>query len=575
MGSLCLHLFACQSNYNGPETKNFRSGYFVNTEQEEVSLLDLIKLWWGLNSDWPDSIPSPTKELVAKRVTEGIRYTFLTHSTFLVQTAGQNILTDPVYSERVSPVSFAGPKRVRAPGINFEDLPDIDVVVISHDHYDHFDSETITRLQTHNKSGPPPMFLVGLGVGAHLDKLGVKRYRELNWNQFHKHKGLDYWFVECKHRSGRGVFDQMTTLWGSFVIQSPAGRIYFAGDTGYSNHFLRQRKDFKDFRLALIPIGAYEPRWFMKRVHLNPDEAIQAHKDLRSEHSVGKHFGTFQLTYEGIDEPAQRIATLKAEQNIHNFFVPIFGESTLLSAQDNFEVIAPLFGHDDPKKHLEASEVYDYDNKALQKLVAARSVPDDPKATAVALHNFVRDEIKFRFSEDFEDLKASMVLAKGEGFSHEKSALLIALLRAAKIPARLRITQLRADLLYPNMDFDENEGMEHSLVEAYVDDKWQSFDTHLIPLDDYKRLSQKRQNRELNCFSGVCEGSETAWQGLGDQYTQWLETTKGPERPYYKDFISYLDYFNRGDLTSLTKQKLWQLKAKKRSELYRQNSKWR
>ena len=385
---LIAALAACQSNYDGPDTKNFDNTYFKNTVRHDVSLLDLLKLFVGASLDWPDSVPGPTAPLLADRVYEGIRYTFLTHSSLLVQTAGLNILTDPIYSERASPVSFAGPKRVRAPGIAFNELPDIDVVLLSHDHYDHFDAPTITQLLSHNKSGEQPYFLAGLGVGAHLADLGVKRYRELDWDQHLRFAGVDFWFVECQHRSGRGIFDQMTTLWGSFVIQAPAGRIYFAGDTAYSRHFQRQRRIFKDFRLAILPIGAYEPRWFMQRVHMNPKEALLAHHDLRSQHSVGIHFGTFQLTYEAIDEPARQIARLKSEQKIENFRVPTFGQSILLSPQADFTPSSPNFGRDDPKLYLGATELIDTSNGALQKLVAANLVPGDQQMTARILHNF-------------------------------------------------------------------------------------------------------------------------------------------------------------------------------------------
>ncbi len=238
-----------------------------------------------------------------------------------------------MYSLRASPLSFAGPRRVRAPGVQLDDLPPIDLVLISHNHYDHLDIDTLQRLQQRQPADRPLLLLVGLGVGGLLKEHGIRNYRELDWGQMVNHKGLRLIFSECRHRSGRGVRDQMKTLWGSFVVQGAAGNIYFAGDTGYGPHFQEARQRYGPFRLALLPIGAYEPRWFMAAVHLNPAEAVKAHLDLGSQQSVAIHFGTFQLTYEGIDQPVIDLRKALRAQALdkEDFWVLDFGETRMLN----------------------------------------------------------------------------------------------------------------------------------------------------------------------------------------------------------------------------------------------------
>ena len=160
-----------------------------------------------------------------------------------------------------------------------------------------------TVLALSEQQETPPLIVSGLGNGLLFDQLGLRNHRDLNWQESTHLGDVEIVFTECRHRSGRGAGDQMKTLWGSFVLKSSAGNIYFAGDTGYGPHLKEAGEEYGPFRLALLPIGAYEPRWFMADVHLNPDEAVRAHLELRSERSIGMHFGTFQLTYEGIDKP--------------------------------------------------------------------------------------------------------------------------------------------------------------------------------------------------------------------------------------------------------------------------------
>ena len=250
---------------------------------------------------------------IPDRVENGIRATYINHATILIQVDGLNILTDPIWSERASPVTFAGPKRIRAPGIEISDLPEIDLVLISHNHYDHLDTATLRQLrQQQNKE---PVIVSGLGNAALLRSLGYDQAIELDWSDSSSVEGATVHFVECQHRSARGVFDQMRTLWGSFVIETSEGNIYFAGDTGYSPHFKEQGERFGSFALSILPIGAYEPRWFMKDIHLNPAEAVKAHIDLNSKQSLGMHFGVFQLTWEPVDQPVTDLDTaLQANQ---------------------------------------------------------------------------------------------------------------------------------------------------------------------------------------------------------------------------------------------------------------------
>ena len=162
----------------------------------------------------------------------------------------------------------------------------------------------------------PPVVIAGLGNGALIRGLGFSDVRELDWNTGADIGDVGIHFVECQHRSGRGLFDQMASLWGSFVLETSAGRIYFAGDSGYSPHFKEQGAEWGPFTLALLPIGAYEPRWFMADIHLNPEEAVKAHQELRSKQSLAIHYGIFQLTYEGIDEPLEDLRAALDQQGL-------------------------------------------------------------------------------------------------------------------------------------------------------------------------------------------------------------------------------------------------------------------
>jgi L-ascorbate metabolism protein UlaG (beta-lactamase superfamily) len=229
--------------------------------------------------------------------------TFVNHSTFLLQTGAATILTDPVWSDRASPLPFAGPRRVHAPGVPFDRLPRIDIVLVSHNHYDHMDLHTLRRLEARDR----PRFVTGTGNGPFLRARGLSRVDELTWWQSIDLGAVRVTMGPAQHFSARTPFDRNRTLWGSFVIEGDCPRVFFAADTGYWRHFEEVRARFGAIELALLPIGAYEPRWFMRPAHMNPADAVQAHLDLQARLSVAMHFGTFRLTDEARDEPPQQL----------------------------------------------------------------------------------------------------------------------------------------------------------------------------------------------------------------------------------------------------------------------------
>ena len=237
--------------------------------------------------------------------------TWIGHSTALLQINGVNLLTDPVFSERASPFSFAGPKRRVPPGLALTELPHIDVVVISHSHYDHLDAASVEALN--QQPGGPPRFLVPLGIKQWLADKGIDNAEELDWGDHTRAAGLDFWFVPATHWSARSLMDRDQTLWGGWAVKTAPGAaspfsLYVAGDTGYSGDSKRIGAAFSCFDLALIPIGAYAPRWFMGPQHVDPQQAVQVFKDVRAKKAIGIHWGTFELTDEPLDEPPGKLA---------------------------------------------------------------------------------------------------------------------------------------------------------------------------------------------------------------------------------------------------------------------------
>jgi L-ascorbate metabolism protein UlaG (beta-lactamase superfamily) len=218
------------------------------------------------------------------------------------------LLTDPVWALRASPVQWAGPARVRNAGIPFDRLPRVDLVVVSHNHYDHMDLATLRRLQRRFDC----RVVTTLGNKAFLEARGLRAVTELDWWQ--SHDGVTA--TPAQHFAARTPFDRNRTLWAGFVLRLGERRLFFAGDSGYQTHFADIRARLGPFDVALIPIGAYEPRWFMSAAHMNPAEAVQAHLDLGSPLSIAMHFGCFQLTDEGIDEPVHDLARALEAQGV-------------------------------------------------------------------------------------------------------------------------------------------------------------------------------------------------------------------------------------------------------------------
>jgi len=261
--------------------------------------------------------------------------TWVGHASMLVQMGGITLLTDPVLSDRVSPVSFAGPKRHVAPGLGSADLPHVDAVLISHNHYDHLDAASVKALAS--QPGGPPLFVVPLGVKAWFADAGIANVVELDWWQSARIGATEIVFVPAQHWSGRSLSDRMATLWGGYAVFAPEFQLYFAGDTGYSPDFADIHARFearhggrgRGFDLALIPIGAYEPRWFMKEQHVNPAEAVQIHLDLAARRSIGIHWGTFSLTDESLDEPPRALDAARRERGLGDdaFTVMAIGET--------------------------------------------------------------------------------------------------------------------------------------------------------------------------------------------------------------------------------------------------------
>ena len=238
--------------------------------------------------------------------------TFVGHATFLIQAAATNLLIDPVYSRRASPVSFAGPRRVRAPGVRFDDLPTISLVLLSHNHYDHCDLDTLKLLERRFH----PRVVTPLGNGRLLRSAGIRQVEEIDWWETSSAALLPITLTPAQHFSARGPFDRNRALWGGFLIEAGGHRILHAGDSGYGPHFREIGARLGPIDLALLPIGAYEPRWFMKDIHMNPAEAVQAHLDLAARRSIAMHFGTFQLTAEGIDEPVRELPKALRERGV-------------------------------------------------------------------------------------------------------------------------------------------------------------------------------------------------------------------------------------------------------------------
>jgi N-acyl-phosphatidylethanolamine-hydrolysing phospholipase D len=252
--------------------------------------------------------------------------TWIGHATFLVQVGGVNLLTDPMFSERASPVSFAGPKRHVETPLDLGSLPHIDAVVVSHNHYDHLDLPTVKRLNA--QQGGAPRFFVPLGLKQWFHSNGIDNVTELDWWDSAQHMGLILTLAPVQHWSSRTPWDRNRTLWGSWVIEQGHMRLFFGGDFGYSQDLADIGRHFGSIDFAMLPIGCYEPRWFMSVMHVNPEEAVRAQQDLHARYAVGMHWGTFRLTDEVLDEPPRKLAEALKQAGVapERFFVMRHGQ---------------------------------------------------------------------------------------------------------------------------------------------------------------------------------------------------------------------------------------------------------
>lgn len=304
---IVLTISACAPRYKGPVSDHFDGKKFFNPGVAQPQGIGGV-LKWILNRDkgpWPEQPDAYVGAKPANRIEgDSLVLTFVNHSTFLIQTNGLNILTDPVWSNRVGPTSWLGIKRKRPPGLRFEELPPIDVVLLSHNHYDHLDLPTIKKLvKAHN-----PLFVTPLGV-SHLPKSVDGRVtRELDWNDTLRIN--DKLWLSCtqaQHFSNRGLGDRNETLWCGYLIHTTFGTVFFCGDSAYGAHFNhiadQAAQSGGPIKLALLPIGSYRPEWFMAPVHMSPAGAVQTFLDLKATQAVGIHFGTFQQGDDGLFEP--------------------------------------------------------------------------------------------------------------------------------------------------------------------------------------------------------------------------------------------------------------------------------
>jgi N-acyl-phosphatidylethanolamine-hydrolysing phospholipase D len=326
---------------------------FRNLHSDDVgdkSLGDVLRWRWNAarhRLPGPPATPIPRVEpdlaLVHAHAPAGTArapaVTWIGHATALVQAGGLNALVDPVFSERASPLPFLGPKRHHPPGLSLQQLPHIDLVLVSHNHYDHLDEPSAMALAS--QAGGPPVFVVPLGLKAWLGARGIRTAVELDWWQSHRLGEVEVVLVPAQHWSARGLSDRMKTLWGGFAVFSEDLHWFYAGDTGYSRSFADIRSHFAGrqhpqagggFDLALLPIGAYAPRWFMAAQHVDVEEALRIHGDLGAKRSLGVHWGTFELTDEPLDEPPR---TLAAQRPLHGvgedeFFTLAIGETRQL-----------------------------------------------------------------------------------------------------------------------------------------------------------------------------------------------------------------------------------------------------
>lgn len=326
-----LGAFLLQPPQYYPKSPNWVKGQFQNLNPFYLNNLWDYFLWqWHRKPQpWPKKVLNSSQpELLSSHSTSQVGLTFIGQASFLIQTSAANILTDPVFSESVGAFGFDRTARIRVPGITMQQLPHIDLVFISHNHVDHMDRPTLESLEARFQ----PAYVVPLGNATYLKSWGLQNVIELDWWDSVIVKEVRVVMTPARHWSQRTLFDQFKALWGGALFITSGKTIFFAGDTGYDTHFKLIEARYGPVFLSLLPIGSYQPRYFMKDSHMDPAEAVQAHVDLKSRWSVGMHFGTFPDTDEGYDEPLKDLKTASQEKQVTNFKVLNFGETLLLEA---------------------------------------------------------------------------------------------------------------------------------------------------------------------------------------------------------------------------------------------------
>ena len=329
---ISVGFYVSAPKYSGSRSDHFDGKKFINPAGVQAKGLKEVFMWMinRKRGEWNENKTESYGRRPLSREKETIRITFVNHSTFLIQVDGLNILTDPIWSKRTSPFTWAGPKRMRLPGLKFEDLPRIDAVLISHNHYDHLDLPT---MRTVFGSSHPKIF-TPLGVKAFLDSESISGSTEMDWwDEISLNDSVKLISVPAQHFSGRGMFDRDATLWCGYVLKTTKGNIYFAGDTGYNDRTFKEIGErCGKMRASLLPIGAYQPRWFMSPIHTSPEEAVKIHFDVKSTTSIATHFGTFPLADDSFEDPVNdlRLALARYNVNENQFLVLKEGEVEII-----------------------------------------------------------------------------------------------------------------------------------------------------------------------------------------------------------------------------------------------------
>ncbi|MEQ8798383.1 MAG: MBL fold metallo-hydrolase [Salinisphaeraceae bacterium] len=307
---------AADPRWQGPPSDHFDGTRFFNPAVEmDRGVTDVLRYLVTRDPGAWGKLQARSFADPPMRVDTGeLRITVVGHATVLIQADGLNILTDPVWSDAIGPWPVFGVERMRPPTLSFEQLPPIDVVLISHNHYDHLDLPTIERLAADHA----PLFVVPPGDRPLLADAGADRITELDWHQtLTLPNGRTLHALPCVHWSGRLPSpDRNLSLWSAYTVDTAGGPVYFGGDTAYGDHFREAGERLGPFRLALLPIGAYQPRWLVRRVHMNPDEAVAAHRELGAARSIGMHFGTFELSSVGQFQPIDDLARARRDAGV-------------------------------------------------------------------------------------------------------------------------------------------------------------------------------------------------------------------------------------------------------------------